>query len=103
MTFATASVHPLWSLESYLDFAILMVLPFGIIFNLPMILIALAQMGFITSPQLRKLRKYIIVLAFIIAAIITPTTDIISQSLLAVPVLLLYEVSLVFIRYGLRK
>ena len=103
MTFATASVHPLWSLESYLDFAILMVLPFGIIFNLPMILIALAQMGFITSPQLRKLRKYIIVLAFIIAAIITPTTDIISQSLLAVPVLLLYEVSLVLIRYGLRK
>ena len=103
MTFATEAVQPLWSLEGYLDFAVLMVLPFGIIFNLPLVLIALAQMGLIASSQLKALRKYIIVLSFIVAAIITPTTDMVSQSLLAVPIIVLYELSLAFIRYGLRK
>lgn len=103
MTFATEAVQPLWSLEGYLDFAVLMVLPFGFVFNLPLVLIALAQMGLVASAQLKALRKYIIVLSFIVAAIITPTTDMISQSLLAVPIILLYELSLAFIRYGLRK
>ncbi|WP_293988320.1 twin-arginine translocase subunit TatC [uncultured Megasphaera sp.] len=103
MTFASGDVQPLWSLESYLDFAVLMVLPFGILFNLPLLLIALAEMGIVTSGQLKALRKYVIVLAFVVAAVITPTTDMVSQSLLAVPMILLYEFSLFFIRYGLKK
>lgn len=103
MGFAMSGVQPLWPLEGYLDFAILMILPFGFIFNLPLLLVALAQMGLVSSAQLRYVRKYVIVLSFIAAAIITPTTDIISQSLLAVPVLLLYEGSLAFIRFILKK
>ena len=103
MTFTTSDVQPLWSLEGYLDFAILMVLPFGLIFNMPLLLIALAKMGLVSSEQLKLVRKYVIVLAFIVAAIITPTTDMVSQSLLAVPIIVLYEFSLAFIRYILRK
>ena len=103
MTFAMESVQPLWSLEGYLDFAVLMVIPFGIIFNIPLVLIAAAQMGIVSSVQLTRVRKYIIVISFAAAAVITPTTDMVSQSLLAIPMVLLYEMSLAFIRYGLKK
>ncbi|GAA6390299.1 MAG: twin-arginine translocase subunit TatC [Megasphaera sp.] len=103
MSFAMESVQPLWSLAGYLDFAVLMVLPFGVIFNLPVALVVLARMGLVSSIQLKSFRKYVIVISFAIAAVITPTTDMISQSLLAVPMIILYEVSLVFIRYGLKK
>ncbi len=103
MSFAMESVQPLWSLAGYLDFAVLMVVPFGVIFNLPVALVVLARMGLVSSIQLKSFRKYVIVISFAIAAVITPTTDMISQSLLAVPMIILYEVSLVFIRYGLKK
>lgn len=103
MSFAMESVQPLWSLAGYLDFAVLMVLPFGVIFNLPVALVVLARMGLVSSIQLKSFRKYVIVISFAIAAVITPTTDMISQSLLAVPMIILYEVSLGFIRYGLKK
>ncbi|MGN0945216.1 MAG: twin-arginine translocase subunit TatC [Megasphaera sp.] len=103
MTFTTSDVQPLWSLEGYLDFALLMVLPFGVIFNMPLLLIVLAKMGLVSSEQLKLVRKYVIVLSFIVAAIITPTTDMVTQSLLAVPIIVLYEFSLAFIRYILRK
>ena len=103
MSFAMESVQPLWSLAGYLDFAVLMVLPFGVIFNLPVAVVVLARMGLVSSIQLKSFRKYVIVISFAIAAVITPTTDMISQSLLAVPMIILYEVSLGFIRYGLKK
>ena len=103
MSFAMESVQPLWSLAGYLDFAVLMVVPFGVIFNLPVALVVLARMGLVSSIQLKSCRKYVIIISFAIAAVITPTTDMISQSLLAVPMIILYEVSLVFIRYGLKK
>lgn len=103
MTFSSASVQPLLSLESYLDFVIFLVLPFGFVFNLPLALILLAQAGLVTSKGLKKIRKYVIFLTFVAAAIITPTTDVISQSLLAVPMILLYEGSIFFIRVFMRK
>ncbi|MGI6263681.1 MAG: twin-arginine translocase subunit TatC [Succiniclasticum sp.] len=102
-SFASNSVQPLWSLESYLDFVILMVVPFGFFFNLPLILLPLAQMGLIDSAKLRQARRYVIVLSFVLAAFITPTTDMVSQTLLAVPIIVLYEISLVTIRVVLKK
>ena len=102
-SFALGSVQPLWSLESYLDFVILMVVPFGFFFNLPLILLPLAQMGLVDSVKLRRARRYVILLSFIVAAVITPTTDMVSQTLLAVPIIVLYEVSLLIIRVVLKK
>lgn len=101
--FSSGAVHPLWSLESYLDFVVLMVLPVGLFFNLPLVLLLLAKMGLVTSDRLRKARRYVIVLAFVVAAIITPTTDMVSQTILAIPLILLYEISLVLIRILLKR
>ena len=103
MDFSSSTVQPMISLESYLDFVIMLVLPFGFIFNLPLLLITLAQAGLLRSPMLKKGRRYVIFLAFVASALITPTTDIITQSLLALPMILLYEISLLIIRYGLKK
>lgn len=103
LAFSQGAVQPLWSLESYLDFVVLMVLPVGLFFNLPLVLLLLAKLGLVTSDGLKKARRYVIVLAFIVAAVITPTTDMVSQTLLALPLLLLYEISLVLIRVFLKR
>lgn len=81
----------------------MLVVPFGFIFNLPMVLIVLAQMGVVTSALLKRGRRYMVVASFILAAIITPTPDVVTQTLLAVPMILLYEGSRVFIKLVLRK
>ena len=69
----------------------------------PLVLLLLAKMGLVTSERLKKARRYVIVLAFVVAAIITPTTDMVSQTLLAIPLILLYEISLVLIRVLLKR
>ncbi len=81
-----------------LNFVFMLVLPFGVLFNLPLVLIVLAKLDFITSAMLAKKRKYIILLA-----VITPTTDILSQCLLALPLIALLESSRLIIRYGLDR
>ena len=75
LNFSSDSVQPLLSMESYLNFVFMLVLPFGLIFNLPLVLIVLAKLGLITSSMLAQKRKYIILLSFIAAAVITPTTS----------------------------
>ena len=95
-SFAGGNIAPMLSIESYLDFFLMLVVPFGFIFNLPMVLIVLAQMGAVSSLLLKRGRKYMVLASFILAAIITPTPDVITQTLLAVPMILLYEGSRVF-------
>lgn len=101
--FAAGKVNPLISMESYLDFMLMLVVPFGFAFNVPVILTLLAYMGLISSRLLMKFQRHVILVAFIIAGVITPTPDIITQTLLAVPLILLYEVSIVIIRYLLNR
>ena len=102
LNFSSDAVQPLLSMESYLNFVFMLVLPFGLIFNLPLVLIVLAKLGLISSDMLAKKRKYIILLSFVAAAVITPTTDILSQCLLAMPMIVLLEISRLIIKYGLR-
>lgn len=101
--FAAGKVNPLISMESYLDFLLMLVVPFGFAFNVPVILTLLAYLGIISSKMLMKFQRHVILAAFIIAGVITPTPDIITQTLLAVPLILLYEVSIVLIRYVLKR
>lgn len=103
MSFTNDVVQSMWSMESYLDFVIMLVVPFGFIFDFPLLLLVLASAGIVSSLQLRRMRKCIYFLAFVVAVIITPTTDIISQTLLAAPMIVLYEVSIVGIRMVLHK
>jgi sec-independent protein translocase protein TatC len=80
-----------WTIDNYVSFVSHMCLAFGICFELPMVVLALAKLGIVTHEFLRQKRPYVIVLIFIVAAVITPTTDMVNQMLLAVPMCILYE------------
>jgi sec-independent protein translocase protein TatC len=82
------------SMKEYLAFASKMLLAFGFIFELPLVLTFMARMGLVTVPFLQKNRKYAILIFFIVAAILTPP-DVISQILMALPLMVLYEISII--------
>ena len=85
-------------IEAYLDFVMMLMLAFGLCFQLPVILTLLGQIGVLTYEQLKKGRKFAIVGVFIVAAVLTPP-DPISQVAMAVPLMLLYEVSVQAVRF----
>ena len=87
---------------NYLDFSTRFIFGFGVAFLLPVQLMLLERVGIVTRDQLRRGRRYAIVVAFVIAAILTPP-DVISQLLLAIPLIVLYEVSLVAIWFTEKK
>ena len=85
---------PSLRIGDYLSFVLQMILVFGLIFELPLISLLLTRIGVLTPTFLHKNRRYSIVLIFVIAAILTPTPDVYTQMLMAVPLMVLYEVSL---------
>ena len=87
---------------NYLDFSTRFIFGFGVAFLLPVLLMLLERAGLVTRRQLKRGRRYAIVVAFVIAAVLTPP-DVVSQLLLAVPLVALYEVSLVAIWFTERK
>lgn len=84
-------------IDKYLSFILGMFVAFGTTFEVPVVVVLLAKMGIVDTEQLKVARPYVIVGAFIVAAIITPP-DVISQILLAVPLIVLYEAGIVFSR-----
>ena len=86
------------NIASYLSFATQMILVFGVVFELPLILVLLAKIGLVTSEGLAKKRKYAIVIIFISAGILTPTPDPLTQAIMAVPLIALYELSVILTR-----
>ncbi len=100
----TVSVAP--DIESYYGFVLTMFIAFGVTFEVPVVVVVLVRMGVVTMEQLRQSRRYVIVGAFVIAAIVTPP-DVMSQLLLAVPLCLLYELGLLaaplFVKAGRNK
>ncbi len=91
--FAPKSISVAPDIESYLDFVISMFIAFGMTFEVPIIVIVLVRMGLVSVQKLKEIRPYVIVGAFVVAAIVTPP-DIMSQLLLAVPICLLYEIGM---------
>ena len=92
LEFQTDSLRPLLSIDPYFSFLLGMVLACGIVFDLPVVVLGLVSAGILSAQSLRKARKGVIVLAFVVAAVITPTTDPVTQTLLSLPLILLYEI-----------
>ena len=103
MGFSTDTLQPMFSLSSYLSFFIAFMLPFGVVFELPLILFFLGKIGIVSSSFLKRKRRILIVLAFVFAGVISPTTDVFTQTMIAVPMIVLYEVSIYLVQYVLRK
>jgi sec-independent protein translocase protein TatC len=95
-------VEALPSTDSYLSLVMQFILAFGISFLMPVMLMLLNRAGIVTREQLLSMRRYMIVLAFVVAAVLTPP-DVVSQLMLAIPLILLYEITLVAIWFTDRK
>jgi len=95
-------VEALPSADSYLGLVMQFILAFGISFLMPVLLMLLNRAGFVSRSQLIGLRRYMIVAAFVLAAVLTPP-DVVSQLMLAVPLLALYEITIIAIWFTDRK
>jgi sec-independent protein translocase protein TatC len=92
--FTTQDIHFIPKLNEYLSFALKLLFAFGIVFELPLFIFFLARLGVVTAASLRKKRKYAILIIFMAAAILTPP-DPFTQSLMAGPMIILYELGIV--------
>jgi sec-independent protein translocase protein TatC len=92
LSFSKENVQPLITLDAYVSFLNALVIAFGLVFQLPLVIMLLSLLGIVTPEMLKKSRKYAIVGIFVFAAVITPTTDAVSMMLLAGPVMALYEI-----------
>jgi sec-independent protein translocase protein TatC len=95
--YATGFIKPMPSMKEYLSFTIKFLLVFGLVFEFPVVLVLLAKIGVINAKMLARQRKYAILLIFIFAAVMTPP-DIISQMIMALPLIGLYELSILLSR-----
>ena len=93
LSFATDTIRPLPSMKEYLGFSSKLLLAFGLIFELPLVITFLAKLGIVSVDFLKKQRKYAILVIFIVAAILTPP-DVVTQFMMALPMMALYEISI---------
>jgi len=100
--FGEGPVQNVWSFGSYVDFAVRLMLAFGVIFELPLLIYFLVRLGVVTPQFLRRNRRYAIIINLIIAAVITPP-DIFTMVVLSVPLLLLYEISIIIASVTVRR
>ncbi|MDA8086644.1 MAG: twin-arginine translocase subunit TatC, partial [Nitrospiraceae bacterium] len=103
LNYKTQYIKPMISVGNYMDFCLKFILAFGAVFELPMIIVVLARAGVVSVQTLAKNRKYAILAAFIVAAVLTPTPDAFNQTLMAVPMILLYEVGIIAARIFARR
>ncbi len=101
--YKTQNIAPMLSVGSYVDFCLKFILAFGIIFELPLVIVFLTKIGIVTPKTLAKNRKFAVLFAFIAGAILTPTPDAFNQTLMAVPIIILYEIGILFSRLMYRK
>ncbi len=93
LTYGGAEYEPAIMMQEYLKLTARLLIAFGLVFELPVFIVFMARVGIVSADTLKGFRKYAAVSTFVIAAILTPP-DIITQVLLALPLILLYEVSI---------
>jgi sec-independent protein translocase protein TatC len=99
-TFGTQNIELHIALDQYVSFMLALLLGAGLVFELPMISYFLSKMGVLTPSFMRKYRRHAIVIILIISAIVTPTPDMVTQTLLALPMFLLYELSILVSKFS---
>lgn len=101
-SFATQGMAVSWSLAKYVDFSLRILIAFGVVFEMPLIVYVMARLGIVTTSQLRKYRKHAIIGILIASGLITPP-DILTQIILAVPLIFLYEAGILLAVIGIKK
>jgi sec-independent protein translocase protein TatC len=99
MGFGGQVAEPQLSVERYFSFVLMMSFAFGVFFEMPLIMLLLGKAGIVNAPMLSRYRRYAILAIVTAAAIITPTTDAYTLALLAGPLMILYEVSILLVRW----
>ncbi len=99
--FSQLNATPFLSVGMYVGFVLKMILGFGIAFEMPIIIYMLQRAGIVTEQQLKKFRRYFIVIAFVIGALIAP--DVATQVLMAIPLIILYEISIILGKMATKK
>jgi len=100
--FGGEGLKPMISVGNYISFVFKIALAFGVIFEMPIVIVFLAKMGLVTPESLAKKRSYFIVGSFIVSAILTPP-DVFTQVIMAVPMLILFELSIIASRFFIHK
>lgn len=100
--FSNDTIQVMPSVKEYFSLALKLLFGFGIIFELPLIMVFLGRMGIVNHQMLARGRKFAIVLVFVVAAILTPP-DWVSQVLMALPLMVLYELSIILVRFTAKK
>lgn len=96
-SYTTEYLAPMPAVKEYFSLSLRLLIAFGVIFELPVFMVLLAKLGVVDTAFLRKHRKYAFLLSFVIAAVVTPTPDVVNQLMMAGPLVILYEVSIVAI------
>jgi sec-independent protein translocase protein TatC len=92
--YTTDLIKPMPTMREYFSLVTWMLLAFGVVFELPVVVFLLSRFGIVNYRGLKKFRRYAILGAFIVGAVLTPTPDIFNQSLMAGPIIVLYEISI---------
>lgn len=101
--FGTTLIENNFAIDEYFSIIISVMLAAGVVFELPMLSFFLTKLGILTPKFMRQFRRHSIVAILIIAAILTPGTDPVAQILLAIPLVLLYEISIFVSKFSLKK
>ena len=94
MSFNTGNIQAMLKLNEYLSFSMKLIFAFGLVFEMPLFALFLSRLGIVTASMMRKARKFAILFSFILAALLTPP-DVVSQLLMAGPLMILYEISII--------
>jgi sec-independent protein translocase protein TatC len=92
--YASSILDPLPAVSEYFSLSLRLLIAFGIVFELPVLMVFLGKAGMVDTAFLRRNRKYAVLVSFIIAAIVTPTPDVVNQLMMAGPLIVLYEISI---------
>lgn len=100
VSFSTDFLKPMISFREYLSLTLKFLLAFGLCFEMPVFMFFLAKVGIVNAKMLSKQRRYAILIIFVVAAVLTPSPDAVSQLLMAIPLMALYEVSIFVAKFA---